>query len=86
MIRSVLAVVAGFLVIALLVTVSTALAVRFVLNKPLASLRSPSSEPLSRAYLAANLGASALAALAAAMQLPRSRVTRRSPMDWSWRR
>jgi drug/metabolite transporter superfamily protein YnfA len=48
---------------ALLVIATTALAMRFILHKPLASMRSPAPGTPSAAYLATNLVASALAAL-----------------------
>ncbi|MGH7523770.1 MAG: hypothetical protein ACREK8_05655 [Gemmatimonadales bacterium] len=63
MLHSVLAVVAGFLVMAIIVMVGTALAVRFVLHVPIAAMQSP-APVLSRAYLATNLSTSAIAAVA----------------------
>jgi hypothetical protein len=63
MVRSVLAVLAGFVAMALLVMIATALAVRFVLRRPLATMRSQGPSPQSAAYLAINVAASGLAAL-----------------------
>jgi hypothetical protein len=64
MLHSVLAVLAGFAVMAVLVMATTMLAVRLVLHKPLAAMQSPAPGPLPAAYLGTNLAASALAALA----------------------
>ena len=61
--RSVLAVVAGFLVMAVIVMIGTAVAARVILRQPLSTIRTGSSEPLPLEYLAANLSASAIAAL-----------------------
>jgi len=63
MLHSVLAVVVGYLTMAILVMVTTALAVRFVLHQPLGALRSPQTHPLSPAYLAANVTGSGIAAV-----------------------
>jgi hypothetical protein len=63
MVRSALAVLAGFVAMALLVMIATALAVRFVLRRPLASMRSQDPGPISAAYLATNVTTSVLAAL-----------------------
>ena len=61
MIRSVLAVLAGYLITALLVMVSTMLAMRFVLRQPrVAAGRGPVG-PRAGSYLATNLAASGLA-------------------------
>ncbi len=63
MLHSVLAVVAGYVAMAILVMFTTAIAVRFVLHQPLAALRSPQTHQLSPAYLVANVTGSAIAAL-----------------------
>jgi hypothetical protein len=63
MLHSVLAVVAGFLVMAIIVMIGTALAVRFVLHVPLTAMQSP-APALARAYVVTNLSLSAVAALA----------------------
>ena len=63
MIHSVLAVLAGFVAMSLIVMIATALAVRFVLRMPLATMRSQVPGRLSAAYLATNVAASGLAAL-----------------------
>ena len=63
MLRSALAVLAGFVSMALLVMITTALAVRFVLRRPLASMRSRDPGPIPAAYLATNVTSSVLAAL-----------------------
>jgi hypothetical protein len=61
--RSALAVVAGFVVMAAIVMITTVLAFRLVLHQPLAAMRAAGSGPPSNKYLATNLAGSALAAL-----------------------
>ena len=63
MVHSMLAVLAGFVVMALLVMMTTALAVRFVLHLPVSSMRTPGPGMPSPAYLATNVAASGIAAL-----------------------
>ena len=63
MLRSALAVLAGFVAMALLVTISTALAVRLILHGPISTMRASAPGTLSPAYLATNLAASGIAAL-----------------------
>lgn len=63
MAHSALAVLAGFVVMAVVVMIATAVAVRFVLRVPLAAMRSAGSRTPSRSYLVTNVAASALAAL-----------------------
>ena len=63
MVHSALAVLAGFVVMAIVVMVATALAMRFILGVPLAAMRSAGPQMLSPSYLAANVAASALAAI-----------------------
>jgi hypothetical protein len=63
MIRSLIAVLAGFAVMALVVMVSTVVAARLLLGRSLAEMHTPPSGSPSRAYLTANLAGSALAAL-----------------------
>ena len=65
MLRSVLAVMAGYAAMAAIVVVSTILAVRFILRTPLSAMRSQGPTPLSRRYLTVNVVASAVAALVA---------------------
>lgn len=62
MLQSTLAVLAGFVVMAIVVMVGTALAVRLVLRVPFSAMRQGAT-PTPR-YLIANLAASAIAALA----------------------
>ncbi|MGH7590314.1 MAG: hypothetical protein ACREL2_02660 [Gemmatimonadales bacterium] len=63
MLRSVLAVLAGYAAMAAIVIVSTVLAVRFILRVPASAMRSMEQAPPSGTYLTANIVASALAAL-----------------------
>lgn len=65
MLRSVLAVMAGYATMAAIVVVSTILAVRFILRRPLSAMRSEGPTPPSRRYLTVNVIASAIAALVA---------------------
>ncbi len=64
MLHSVLAVVVGYVAMAILVMITTAVAVRFVLHQPLTAMRSPQTHQLSAAYLVANVAGSAVAAVA----------------------
>ncbi|MGB7212358.1 MAG: hypothetical protein WBC97_06970 [Gemmatimonadales bacterium] len=63
MLRSVLAVLAGYAAMAAIVVIATILAVRFILRVPASALRSMPSTPPSRPYLTTNIAASGLAAL-----------------------
>jgi hypothetical protein len=63
MAHSTLAVLAGFVVMAIIVMIATALAMRFVLGVPLAAMRSAGPQMLSASYLATNVAVSALAAI-----------------------
>lgn len=65
MLRSILAVLAGYAAMAAIVIVSTILAVRFILRRPPSALRGVDPAALSGPYLAANIAASAVAALGA---------------------
>ena len=65
MLNSVVAVLAGYIVLAVIVMLGTALAVRAILRQLPSALRAPAPGYLTTAYLAANLAASALAAVAA---------------------
>ncbi len=63
MVQSVLAVLIGFVVMAVLVMMTTALAMRFVLRVPLSAMRGGTTMALSPAYLATNVAASGIAAV-----------------------
>jgi hypothetical protein len=63
MAQSVLAVLAGFVVMAVVVMIATALALHFVLRVPLAAMRSAGPQMLSPSYLVTNVAASALSAI-----------------------
>jgi hypothetical protein len=63
MVQSVLAVLIGFVVMAVLVMITTALAVRFVLRVPFSTMRGSATIALSPAYLATNVTASGIAAV-----------------------
>ncbi len=64
MLNSVLAVVVGYVAMAIVVMITTVLAVRFLLHQPLTALRSLPTQQLPPAYLVANVTGSAVAALA----------------------
>jgi hypothetical protein len=63
MVRSVLAVLIGFVVMAVLVMITTALAMRFVLRVPFSEMRGGTTLALSPAYVATNVAASGIAAV-----------------------
>jgi hypothetical protein len=63
MIRSILAIVTGYLAMVIIVVVGTILAVRILLRRPLAEMRQSASAPPPARYVAANLVASAIAAI-----------------------
>ena len=64
MIQSVLAVLIGFMVMAVLVMITTALAMRYLLRVPFSAMRGATTLALSPAYLATNVAASGIAAVA----------------------
>jgi hypothetical protein len=64
MLHSVLAVLAGYVTMVIIVIIGTVLAVRFILHRPPAELRASHPLPMPSAYLTANLLMSGLAALA----------------------
>ena len=64
MLHSVLAVLAGYVTMVIIVIIGTMLAVRFILRRPPAELHASDSPPMPSAYLTANLLISGLAALA----------------------
>ena len=63
MVQSVLAVLIGFVVMAVLVMITTALAVRLVLRVPFSAMRGGTTVALSPAYLVTNVAASGIAAV-----------------------
>ena len=63
LVHSVLAILAGFAAMAVIVMITTALAMHFILRLPAATLRAPGPGTLSPAYLATNVAASGLAAV-----------------------
>ncbi len=67
MLRSFLAVLAGFVTMTLVVVLATVFAVRAILRRPLSSLRGETSPPLTPSYLTANLAGTALAAILGGM-------------------